>query len=369
MTMNRREFVRDAGIKTIGLAGILTGDIPRKRTSKNWVWMSPDAEARDDYWKARFDKLKEACFDAVLPEIYDGRAVYFGSGRLAVKAEWLERLIPIAKSAGLEIHAWMWTMPCLLEEVQKKHPDWYAVNRLGESSLDQPAYVGYYRFLCPSKEEVREFIRETVKEISGYDVDGVHLDYVRYPDVILARGLWPKYNVIQDREYPRYDYCYCGTCRRKFKEQHGIDPMEIAEPSGHQAWLQFRYDRISTLVNDMLIPAGRANNKIMSAAVFPNWKNVRQEWRAWKLDAVLPMLYNRYYLEDAAWIEDQCREGLRSLRYETKLYGGLMLDQPEALKDYAVKSFEGGAAGVSIFSLRRLTDDHLTKLAEVLRNH
>ena len=30
--------------------------------------------------------------------------------------------------------------------------DWYAINRLGESALEKPAYVEYYKFLCPSKE-------------------------------------------------------------------------------------------------------------------------------------------------------------------------------------------------------------------------
>lgn len=373
--MNRRTFLREAGMTAAGLAccspvlGKPSGGVPQVRKSKNWAWIGSDAEASDDYWKARFEKLKEARFDAVLPEVYNGRASHFRSDRFGTRAGWLERLIPIARSFGLEIHAWMWTVPCLLEDVLRKHPDWYMVNRLGESSADQPAYVDYYRFLCPSREEVREFIRETVREISRFDVDGVHLDYVRYPDVILAKGLWPKYNVIQDREYPRFDYCYCGTCRTKFREQHGIDPMDIEEPSVNREWLQFRYDQVTGLVNNWLIPAGRQHGKIMSAAVFPNWRHVRQEWRAWNLDAVLPMLYNRYYLEGAAWIADQCREGIRSLQHSTQLYSGLMLDRPETLKEYAMKSFEGGAAGISIFSLRRLTDEHLTKLAEVIKNH
>lgn len=33
-------------------------------------------------------------------------------------------------------------------ELLDKHPDWYAVNRKGESCHDKPAYVDYYRFLC-----------------------------------------------------------------------------------------------------------------------------------------------------------------------------------------------------------------------------
>lgn len=368
-------FFRELGEKTLGLFGglyllnMLTCSVLRKRKSKNWVWLTPNIDTTDDEWKKRFEKLKTAGFDAIIPEIYNGRWAYFGSDRLPVRGELLERLIPIAKSSGLEIHAWMWTMPCLIEDIQKNHPDWYNVNRLGESSVDKPAYVNYYKFLCPAKNEVHEFIQGTVTELSQYDIDGIHLDYVRFPDVILAKGLWSKYNLVQDKEYPQFDYCYCQTCREKFKEQTGIDPLEIKEPSADQAWLQFRYDLVTTLVNDKLIPIGHKRGKVMSAAVFPNWKNVRQEWRAWKLDAALPMLYNRFYLKDAEWIKRQCEEGVKSLQYPTKLYSGLMVDEPEKLKEYVIKSFAGGADGISIFSLRSLQEEHLLMLTDLLKRY
>ncbi len=373
--MNRRTFLQDLGLKTTGLVGsisllnTLNTSSSNKRKSKNWVWITPDTKATDDDWKRKFDSLKKAGFDALLPEIYTGRGAYFGSSRLPVQAELLERFIPIAKSFDLEIHPWMWTMPCMLENIQKNHPDWYTVNRLGESSLDKPAYVDYYKFLCPSKQEVHEFIQGTVQELCQYDVDGIHLDYIRFPDVILAKGLWEKYNLVQDKEYPQFDYCYCSSCRTKFKNQEGIDPMEIEDPSTHQAWLQFRYDLITHLVNDKLIPIARKNGKIISAAVFPNWRNVRQEWRAWKLDAAFPMLYNQFYLTNAEWIKQSCKEGIKSLQYNTNLYSGLLVDEPDKFKEYVIKSFQGGAGGISAFALNRLRDDHLKMLTQVLKKY
>ena len=48
-------------------------------------------------------------------------------------------------------------------------------------------------------------------------VDGIHLDYIRFPDVILARGLWDKYGLVMDREYPEYDYCYGPKCVAGFQ--------------------------------------------------------------------------------------------------------------------------------------------------------
>ena len=103
-----------------------------------------------------------------------------------------------------------------MDSVHAEHPEWYNVNRNGDNSWDHPAYVGYYRFLCPSRPGVHEFLQKRVRELSAFDVDGVHLDYIRYPDVILAESLQPHYDIVQDKEYPQYDYCYCDVCRAGF---------------------------------------------------------------------------------------------------------------------------------------------------------
>lgn len=370
--MNRRTFLKELSEKTVAATGLyymMKFPLAGVKKSKNWVWLTPDLGASDDDWKRRFEKLKKAGFDAILPEIYNGSTAFFHSKHLPVKIAYLERLIPLVKSFDLEIHAWMWCMPCLVKDIEDKHPQWYAVNRLGQSAVDKPAYVDYYKFLCPSKDEVHEFITATVQELAEFDVDGIHLDYIRYPDVILAKGLWSKYNIVQDKEYPEYDYCYCSTCREKYKKLTGMDPLKIKDPSMDGQWLQFRYDQVTNLINNKLIPAGHNKNKIMSAAVFPNWKNVRQEWSKWRLDAVFPMLYNRFYLTDAEWIKQSCKEGIKSLKYNTKLFSGIFIDEPQKLKEYAQKSLEGGAAGISVFSMNDLSDEHLRILKPELEKY
>ena len=120
-----------------------------------------------------------------------------------------KRRIPLATAAGLEVHAWMWSMPCLIDDVIKTHPDWYNVNAKGESAVDKPAYVDYYKFLDPARPEVREFVRDTVRELAAIPgLTGIHLDYIRHPDAILPSGLWSKYGIVQDKVYPPYDYGY-----------------------------------------------------------------------------------------------------------------------------------------------------------------
>ena len=79
------------------------------------------------------------------------------------------------------------------------------------------------------------------------------------------------------------------------------------------------------------------------------------------------MLYNRFYLEDSEWIKFHCEKGIQSLKYNTNLYSGLMVDRPDNLKNNILKSLAGGAKGISIFSLRGLKNDHVNMLSRVLK--
>ena len=336
-----------------------------KRKMKNWAWITTDVKKKDEEWSALFKTMRGAGIDAIIPEVYDGRHAHFASKHLPVGELWLERLLPLAKAEGLETHAWMWCMPCNGDEMRTQHPDWFAVNRKGDSAGEKPAYVDYYRFLCPSRPEVHEFIRTIVSELSGYEqLDGVHLDYIRYPDVILAEGIQPKYGIVQDREYPEYDYCYCEVCREEFRKLGGADPLTMSDPSVDEQWRQFRYDRITRLVNETLIPAARAKKKQVTAAVFPNWEAVRQQWSKWNLDAVMPMLYHGFYNKDIEWIGEQTRKGVKSLRNPVPLYSGVFVPQltPESLEEALTISLDAGAEGVVLFSAQSMTPGHWQRL-------
>lgn len=337
---------------------------------KHWTWITTELNAPDDEWKRRLARLKEVGIDAILPEIFNNRAAAYQSDHLPVAGRWLEQLLPLAQETGIEVHAWMHTMTCTIPEIVAGHPEWYVVNRKGESAADKPAYVGYYKFLCPSRPEVQEFLQRRVSELAAYEgLVSVHLDYIRFPDVILASALQPKYGIVQDREYPQYDYCYCQVCRAAFKEQTGIDPLDLEDPSANLAWRQFRCDQITHLVREILSPAIRRRRKQVTAAVFPNWQHVRQEWFRWGLDAALPMLYHSFYEEDIAWIQAECAKGVAALPANTPLYSGLFVPAltPKELAEAVRASIAGGARGISLFSAQAMTEVHWQSFAAINR--
>ena len=173
------------------------------------AWIGGPGDKTDEELKAQFDDLKSKGIDALMYNGGQDAAVYARVGK-------------IAKASGLGFHTWIPTM--VQSPKEGIDSSWYAVNGLGESALDKPAYVDYYKFLCPNQPGTLEFLRNMYVEVGKVpEVDGIHLDYIRFPDVILARGLWDKYGLVMDKEYPQFDYCYCDLCTSGFQEKTGID--------------------------------------------------------------------------------------------------------------------------------------------------
>lgn len=376
--MNRRELLKNIGLGTISLAASQILPLKlfgksiienNKMVLKNWAWATPGRGMSIDFWKEKLENAKACGIDAILLEVYNSRKAFYDTDRFPVEEDLLSKLIPVCKSVGLELHTWMWTMPCNVDKIIKEHPDWYTVNGKGEPACEKPAYVDYYKFLCPCNEEAQEFIRGNVESLAKIsEIDGVHLDYVRLPDVILAIALQPMYGIVQDREYPEYDYSYSKNCREQFKAKTGIDPLkDISDPSANSEWRQFRYDSVTNLVNNKLVPTAKKYGKNISAAVFPNWQNVRQEWKNWDLDCFMPMLYQNFYNEGIDWIAENIKKEVKNLKSPKPIYSGLFIPQLSAseVKLAFTKSVDAGASGVSLFSLDIMDNEKWSAFKEV----
>jgi uncharacterized lipoprotein YddW (UPF0748 family) len=370
MRLTKRDFLKTlGGVAITSLAGAVLG--AQARRLKNFVWMRPSLTRTPAEWQRDFELMQASGIHGIIPEIYNGRQAFFRSQRLPVRAPWLEGVLPIAAKAGLEVHGWMWCMPCSSDRVIKAHPDWYNVNAKGESAWDKPAYVDYYKFLDPARPEVREFIRDTVRELASIPgLTGVHLDYIRHPDAILPRGLWSKYGIVQDKVYPPYDYGYTEYSRRAFKARTGIDPIELKDPEANQAWLQYRLDSVVELVNDYLAPSARAGGKTISAAVFPGPSlartMVRQDWGRFDLDAYFPMLYHTFYEAGPEFVGTYTAEAVRTVK--RPVYSGLFvspLDAP-AFTTAVQSALSSGASGVSIFDAGAMNRERWALLAKAV---
>lgn len=292
-----------------------------------------------------------------------------------------------AKAEGIEFYTWV---PTLIQRGEAIDSSWYIVSREGFSAIEKPAYAGYYTFLCPNRTEVYDYISEKYLALAAIEeVDGIHLDYIRFPDVILARGLWEKYGLTMDQEYAPYDYCYCDKCVGDFMAQTSIDVRSLGDSAQfNEQWRQFRYDVVTKFVNRLADDIHKVGKKI-TAAVFPgpstSKKLVRQEWNKWNLDIVAPMNYNDFYLESPEWVGTVTAEEVASVDGRMEVLSGLFIcGQPE--KRDSIKDPEGhglipsqmastiedvkaaGAAGICLFMPNRTTDEHWAAMNSVIGN-
>ena len=276
--------------------------------------------------------------------------------------------IPVAHAHGIKVVAWIWTMNLEHDraKVIAEHPEWLSVNRLGRSLADTTAYVDYYKFLCPALPEVREYLNGKIKAYCEVDgLDGIAIDYHRLVDVVLPTTLWPKYGVVQDREYPEWDFGYHPAMIEKYKAQYGYDPREQEDPTMDVKWRQFRCDQITEVAN-LFAETVHSYGKIMSASPFPTPKMsarmVRQDWGKWNLDVVFPMVYTDFYTYDPSFVYDCTVENMRDKNPMTTLYCGLGVNfggrtQEEVVNELIKncdEAFRGGAQGISLFTVGAL---------------
>ncbi len=173
-------------VRAAWITGVYGLDWPRTRAT------SPDARHRQQQELVEIlDRLKEANFNTVLFQARTRGDVLYRSdiepwnSILTGKVDGDPGYDPLAFAVeechkrGMECHAWIVTIPL----GNRKH-----VSRLGKESVVQKKRhitVPYKReyFLNPGQPDTKEYLWSLVKEVvSRYDVDGVHFDYLRYPE-------------------------------------------------------------------------------------------------------------------------------------------------------------------------------------------
>ena len=250
---------------------------------------------------------------------------------MAGKPEVVARYIEAAKSyPGAKIHAWIHTVNVPGDSVAMSHPEWFEVNRVGYNSYEYDPYVKHYKWLSPSVPEARAHMKAVAASYAVLDgLASVHLDFIRYNDVVLGRNLQ----------------------KNKFKKQFGYSPLDLRAPWMSPEWLQFRLNEVTSLVNEIADEV-HAQGKQLSAAVFPYPTRARmtvyQDWPTWHVDIVCPMNYQSFYSEGIDWIKFSVENGLRETFHKNMYVSGLFVPDITADELYkaAKLSIEAGADGV-----------------------
>lgn len=170
------------------------------------VWVVRNALDSPRAWRAALDAVQRAGCRRIYLQISGRWDAYFPSAvfpppeRDPREPGWedpLGQAIAEAHSRDVEVHAWVNAMlawsaadpPSDPSHVFRSHPNWFVTDGQGRSiraldraALDRAGLAGEGWFLDPARMEVRTELRRFILEIAlRYPVDGVHLDYIRYP--------------------------------------------------------------------------------------------------------------------------------------------------------------------------------------------
>jgi uncharacterized lipoprotein YddW (UPF0748 family) len=308
----------------------------------------------------------------------------------------LRQTIDEARRVGLRVHAWICIglvssavdLPRSRAHVVYRHPDWLMVprgvakdlrridprspvylNKLARTVRQQPSDVeGIY--LSPVHPGVADYLAAVVAEIvSRYAIDGVHLDYVRYPneDFDYSQGTLARFAGDVRRGITRAEW---RTLQRKM----ATDPFVLVDRFPEQ-WRDFRRERLTALVQRLRsVLKARRPAALLTAAVLPDAEEASatrmQDWHAWAtrgaLDAVCPMAY----ATDTGAFEEQVQAARRAAA-RVPVWAGIgayRLTTAQTIESI-MSARRLGAAGVVLFSYDSLvgTSSEEDALSEIGR--
>lgn len=246
--------------------------------------------------------VKKANGNTIIAQVRRRADAYYTSDReprsndpdLAPDFDALQDLIDKASAEGIEVHAWLATLPAYKKgytttdpsHVWQRHgpeatgrDNWAMLDRAGEA----PGY------LDPGHPDAVDYtISIYLDVLQRYDVDGLHLDYIRYDGT---------------------DMGYNPTALARFNRLTGRTGIPAADDPD---WMQWRREQVSNLVRKLYIKslAIKPEVKITAAVIAwgagpdsaKGWEQTRtyrevfQDWRAWLeegiLDIAMPMVYH-----------------------------------------------------------------------------
>ncbi len=343
------------------------------------MWVVRHALTSPERIRKVVDTARRAHFNVLLVQVR-GRGDAYYQSRLAPAGEDLPvddpdfdplaLVVREAHRAGLEVHAWVnlyltWNptkrLPRSPRHVLLQHPEWFMTSAdgvdMGRMDLDgvdlmRRGVAG--RYLSPGIPEVRAYLTRVVEEIvRGYDIDGLHLDYARYPNV-------------------HYDYNLIS--RKEFVRRYRFDPLSLVNREGEdlkrddqreglkRVWARWRTDQVSLQVEEIRGLLARLKPWIkLSAAVKPDfvmaYHQYGQDWIGWMnkqmVDFVVPMLY----VGSTEEIGRQIRE-IRKYVKRGHLYAGVGVWNQSPLKTVAQveQARRLGLKGVALFSYDSLIE-------------
>lgn len=252
----------------------------------------------------------------------------------------LAQCVVATRGAGLELHVWKvcWNLAMA--------PKDFTENMRKQGRLQRNNLKATLPWLCPSDPaNISLELNAIIEVLSNYNIDGIHLDYIRYPDA---------------------NSCYCAGCRTRFEKWTGqavanwpADVITGKQNAGYKTWRSLQ-------ITEFVRAVRREIKKIkpqakLSAAVYPKYPECResigQDWGLWLKEGIVDFVCPMDYLPTVSAFREtlDCQlalqnsnqriyPGIGATLSEGDLGSAILLGQIRVLR-------ECGAGGFMLFDL------------------
>lgn len=277
----------------------------------------------------------------------------------------LQLAVTRARMYGIRLHAYMNVLPGWQGtrepppdsgQLWVDHHDWFMVDPYGKT---MSSAAGWYAFLNPAHPEVRRHLRGLARELSAYDIDGIHLDYIRYPyDYYMWVGkLYPKASYKECRKLATFSYDPVSLAQIRARYGKDATNAEIAD---------FRRETVTQVVKDISseLRARKGTQATLSACVLGNvvdgyryaYQSTRRWMRSGMVDWVIHMNYSTKNY--ARFLRDMYKDVGRK-RFRHGVVVGLLCEhETEALLEQIDLAEKKRCRGIAFFAYRQLFEAH-----------
>ncbi len=348
---------------TLMLGDLESAMITDKAVEERSVWYRSTVKSDEDVL-AVIEKCVEYNINAIYLETwYNGKTVGMTNNPLiqhytAQHGDYdaLEGFVRIGHEHGIQIHAWVENFFIGTTSQKESDPQhisnhndsWILLDKDGKGYYVSAEY-GNFVFLNPQNRECRDLVLSVYRELlENYDIDGIHLDYIRYPE-----------------HNGDADFGYNADTIKDFQEKYGHKGNPKNYTAGTQQyrdWIAYRREVITSFVKEVNDLVKEVSPEVwITAACYPSLtdapNNIYQHTSEWVklgyIDQVFSMTYSNgteYVASNAASFINACKD---KALYSTGLTlfsgnsGEELLSQINAVRDV-------GATGQALFSLSSL---------------
>jgi len=266
-----------------------------------------------------FLDIEDQDFDQLLVQVrYRGDAAYFPNKfdnsfqnpekrYFAIRDSLFDPLGYIIEKADrkeIEVHAWFTTFVVTGHDLTKldsshvffQHPEWIT-SQFTQKAMDFQEDMG--AFLDPGIPAVQDYTLNVILDVAtNYGIDGIHLDYIRYP------GTYFGFNELAKK-----------TFKAEVKYQDA------------NSWQQWKLDQVTRFVAKVSSYAKEISSEIqISAAIFPGVADARdnysQDWIFWLEKGYLDKAYTMSYTKSTERLQ-QDLTFLTNFKLNSKIIVGL----------------------------------------------